>query len=335
MSLPPDEFDRQRAEHTALSRELDDLRIELSTAIEHGDAIESQLADEIQERQILEAHLRTMMDDLERKNRETEAAYAKLNQANAQIIESIDYARKIQNAHLPDLEVLKDEVADIAVYWEPLDVVGGDYYWVERMGGQCAILMADCTGHGVPGAFMTLVAASAIEHIFHNEGQMEPAAILTRLDGMVRTRLHQDRSDASSDDGMDAALCLWNRDARTLCYAGAYLPLFYSFNGHVQDVKPSRTSLGYRSSHLREPIRDHVFSVVPGMVFYLMTDGIVDQVGGPSRRMLGRKRMMDIIASCQHLPVAQQMTHIKEGLASYRGEERRRDDMTLIIFQPL
>ena len=324
-SLPNDKI---HDESSALRRELDDLKIELSTAIEHGDAIEAQLDMEIRERRALEGHLRQTMADLARKNDEAE-------QANDRILEGINYASKILGAMLPDTAILGDAIKDIAVSCEPFQVVGGDCYWFERNAERSTIFIADCTGHGVPGAFMSLITTSAIGQICQARETFSPSNVLVQLDAMVRSRLHQDRPDTSSDDGLDAALCVWNTKSKVLSYAGAYIPLFYAYNGNVRFVSANRSSLGYRTARLRGPIDNHDIAVEPGMVFYLFTDGVLDQVGGKNRRLLGRKGLMEMIASHQHLPISEQMSRLLGDLADYRGKERQRDDMTLIIFQPI
>ena len=135
---------------------------------------------------------------------ELEQAHDRLERANRQVIESIGYARRIQDSVLPDRNALAGAGVEVAVLWEPLHVVGGDYFWLEEIDGLCVIAEADCTGHGVPGAFLTLIVATALDRLLHERGLRAPAAILAGLDAMVRTQLRQDGRGAGRGSGQPA-----------------------------------------------------------------------------------------------------------------------------------
>lgn len=285
---------------------------------------------------------------LARKQAETESALSRLDtthreldKANRLLVESLRYARRIQTALLPDKDALRDSVAEIHVCWEPLDVVGGDYFWLERLEDDlCLVMIIDCTGHGVPGALMTMIVASALDRILHERNLRQPAEILVGLDEMVRAQLRQDQPGSDdlsleSDDGLDAGLCLYDRRAGSVTFAGAGVPLYYSQGGAIQYIKGNRWSLGYRSCPPSGSFDAHRIQVEPGMSFYLLTDGIPDHMGGRPKRLLGRRRLMNIIHSGQGQPMAEQLSHIQTALEEYRGPEPRRDDMTLIGFTPI
>ena len=321
-----------------LTRSLDELLTAFQQGLDQRNRAEADLRELTG---VLEQRVADRTADLKRKQEETEQALARLEQthgelekANRQVMESIHYARRIQTATLPDTGALGDAVDDIAVLWEPLQAVGGDWYWLERRGGRCLIAVADCTGHGVPGAFMTLVVASALDGILRQGTSLSPATILAELDRSVRARLRQDRDEADSDDGLDAAICLWDAGARTLTFAGANLPLLYYQDGEVHTVRGNRASLGYHSLPPREPFVEHEVPIEQGTGFYLLTDGATDQMGGDPPRLLGRRRLAARIAEHGHRPMAAQLTHIQQALADYRGDEHRRDDMTIVGFQP-
>ncbi|MAM74946.1 MAG: serine phosphatase RsbU, regulator of sigma subunit, partial [Tistrella sp.] len=218
-----------------------------------------------------------------------------LETANRQVMESIRYARRIQEGILPDPAVLSPAMTDIALLWEPLDVVGGDYCWMERRDGKCLILLADCTGHGVPGAFMTLVVASELKAILDVASMPAPDLILAELDRRLRARLRQDRPDPgghdASDDGVDAAVCIYDEAAGTVAFAGAGLSLTVVGPDGVSSITGVRRSLGYRTLPPPGRIPVHLHQVRPGESFHLWTDGVTDHVGGPSRRLFGRRRM--------------------------------------------
>lgn len=273
--------------------------------------------------------------EAERAFAQLDRTHSELEKANRMVLESIQYARRIQSAMLPDKQALGDAVRDIYVWWEPLHVVGGDYFWLERFDSRSLLVVADCTGHGVPGAFITLVVASALDRILHEQKQHDPAAILGALDEMVRVRLRQDRPESESDDGLDAAVCLWNAAARTVTFAGAGLPLIYAEDGNIHEIRGSRTSLAYSSTRQARKFANQVVEVKPGMTFYMLTDGVSDHMGGKPKRLLGRKRLAAILQAHQGKPMSEQVLAIQQALDAYRGQEPRRDDTTLLGFRPL
>lgn len=302
-------------------------------------ALTAELEQRVQDRT---RKLQDAMEEVAAEKEETEAAYARLNdthreleRANRLVVESIRYARRIQTAMLPDKSALGDAVKEIHVCWEPLHLVGGDYFWLERFGRQSLIVVVDCTGHGVPGAFITLVVASALDRILHERDLRSPAEILTALDEMVRARLRQDGDEPESDDGLDASICLWDERDQSVTFSGAGLPLIYVADGEAHEIKGNRSGLGYYSLVPRKPFEDHRVPVKPGMSFYQLTDGIPDHMGGEPRRLLGRRRVRRLIARNAHLPMAEQIRLVEAELERYRGPEPRRDDMTLVGFRPL
>ncbi len=281
------------------------------------------------------AKVRRMHKVIQNEKQALEETHAKLDRTNSLLMESIRYARKIQEASLPDKHALDGAIDDIFVCWEPLHVVGGDYFWLEKNGPFCIIVAADCTGHGVPGAFMTMIAASALHRAIKDLKMTSPADILTTIDETVRQKLRQDYPDTTSDDGLDCAICIYNTHTKILTYSGANLPLLYIENGELNELKPTRASLGYKSIKPKEPFIDSMLQVKQGMSFYMLTDGIPDHMGQETRRLLGKKRLGGIILENQHLSMIEQMQKIEAALDNYRGNEPRRDDMTLIGFKPI
>lgn len=278
-------------------------------------------------------HTRLQQVLLQKEKEALDETLKKLDRANSLVMESIGYARKIQEASLPDKHALDGSVADIFVCWEPLHVVGGDYFWIEKIENKCFIIVIDCTGHGVPGAFMTMVASAALHRALHDLKMSDPAELLLAIDERVRVKLRQDYPDTDSDDGLDCAICVYDLEAKTIEYSGANLPLLYVKNGLLTEVKPTRASLGYRSIKPKNPFEKHTIKVEDEMSFYMLTDGIPDHMGGEPRRLLGRKRLGDIILENQGLDMNEQMKHIETALEEYRAGEPRRDDMTLIGFK--
>lgn len=290
----------------------------------------------------LERRVTERTQELAREKEGVERALAQLNLANTElekanrdINDGIRYASRIQTALLPDQGALAGVVDELAVGWQPLDMVGGDYYWAGAFESKGVIAVMDCTGHGVPGAFMTAVVASSFSRILHHHGHDDPAEMLTQLNRLVKTALRQDRDSAVSNDGLDAAICVVDRANATLTFAGANLPLLVAENGELRQVRGDRMSLGYLDSPEDYRFSAHRMDIRPGSAFYLYTDGVTDQVGGDTKRLFGRRRLQDVLAGMADRPVTDQMDALFQKLGQWRGEERRRDDMTFVAFRPL
>lgn len=276
------------------------------------------------------------LEELHAAHDELSTTYAKLDKTNSLLSDSINYARKIQESLLPNPASLADQVADIAVCWQPLQVVSGDYFWLQQIEGRCVVVVADCTGHGVPGAFLTMVFATALEQILRERRPLTPAAMLTDIDQMVRARLRQDYPDAPSDDGLEAAVCIFDRSTATLEYAGAGIPLLIvPAEGDASELKADRAALGYGSIRPKTAFCEHTVEITPGTAYYLFTDGAPDHMGGSPLRLLGRKRLAAVIAAHRQVSLSEQLMAVCSYLENYRGAQVRRDDMTIVAFRPL
>lgn len=252
----------------------------------------------------------------------------KLERANKLVVDSINYASRIQTALLPALDPQRG-IGDIAVIWEPRDIVGGDYFWVGELDGRTILMLVDCTGHGVPGAFMTMIVASVLDRVLADNRQGDPAAMLKMIDGLVRTLLRQDRDEGTSDDGLDAAICVYDPDTRELRFAGAMIPLIAIEDGKATIVKGDRQSLGYRTAGNDLPFTTRSMFVAPNTAIYLASDGVIDQFA-PNGPLFGRRRLIETLLANTHLPLPAQMDAIRERLNAHRGGEACPDDVTLL-----
>ncbi|WP_264049598.1 PP2C family protein-serine/threonine phosphatase [Methylobacterium flocculans] len=276
-------------------------------------------------------------DEAKQLLQQLEQAHGKLAEANRLVMESIGYARRIQSSVLPERTALDGTGLEVAVLYEPLHLVGGDYFWLEEVDGLGILVVADCTGHGVPGAFLTLIVATALDRLLHERALRDPVAILTALDGMVRTQLRQDGRGSESDDGLDCGICVWDPARAELRFAGAGTALTILDGADVTRIRGGRRGLGYPQRPGERMAADEtILRVAPGQSFYLMTDGITDQMGGtgPSRRLLGHRGVTDILGDGPDAPLSEQVARLDAALADYRSGEPRRDDMTLVAFRP-
>ncbi len=282
----------------------------------------------------LEQRVRDRTAELEREKEVVERANAELEKANRFISDGIRYASRIQTALLPDAATLDGAVAEIAVGWRPFDIVGGDYYWTGKFGDKVVIAVMDCTGHGVPGAFMTAVVSSILARILHHHGHDDPAVILALLNFLVKSALRQDRADAPANDGLDAAICVLDCSHHTMSFAGANLPLLIWSGSEMRVIRGDRCSLGYRDSPSDAVFTRHEVPMKAGDTFYLYTDGLVDHMGGPTKRLFGRRRLLEALSGMAHLPLEEQKEKLFTVLENWRGGQSWRDDMTFVAFRP-
>ncbi|HUW36639.1 MAG TPA: SpoIIE family protein phosphatase [Rhodocyclaceae bacterium] len=267
---------------------------------------------------------------------------------NRLVMESIDYASVIQRSFLrPSQQALRASLPDHFLVWEPRDVVGGDYFHFQAFDEGFFFALFDCTGHGVPGAFMTLIVASFLENALNADNRRDPGAVLVEVNRRVKTALGQiadvhggdetgdEEMEHRSDDGMDAAFCWFDSARRELTYAGAHSPLLLRQAGEseVRLIEGDRLGVGYAATPLTQTWRNQSFTLAPGATVYLCTDGIVDQLGGPKRIAFGKKRLCQLLLTHGEQPMAAQKAVILDTLAAYQDDEPRRDDVSMFGFR--
>ncbi|ETR74023.1 MAG: hypothetical protein OMM_00496 [Candidatus Magnetoglobus multicellularis str. Araruama] len=254
---------------------------------------------------------------------------------NQKIMESIRYAKMIQSSLLPDHKLIEKLIPKSFFLYQPKDIVGGDIYFVEETDAGFVLAVIDCTGHGVPGAFMTMIACSALKRIVTNENISDPAMILQKLNVAVKTTLHQDTDHAVSDDGMDIGICSVQKEENQLIFAGAKLPLFYVLDNHIHLIKPDRQSIGYKESKhakMTFSFTNHIIDIQKDMTFYLATDGYQDQLGGTDLKRFGKNRLKNTFTQIQHLSVEQQKQYLHNTFHDFCGDNDVQDDCTIAGF---
>lgn len=273
-------------------------------------------------------------DITERKQREqAQRAREAAEAVNRALMDSIQYAKLIQASLLPNLTQIKTYLPNSFFLWQPRDVIGGDMFYSEAFADGFIIAVMDCTGHGVPGAFMTMIATTHLKRIINDEGCHEPALILKRLNFLVKTTLQQETEYARSDDGLEAAICQIKPQAKQLIFAGARLPLYYFEQGELQIIKGDKQSLGYKRSNLDFTFTTHTLGLEESShSFYLFTDGVIDQLGGEKRLPFGKKRFQNLLRTIHTLNFEQQSEHLLTVFDDYKGENERQDDLTIVGF---
>ena len=267
-----------------------------------------------------------------------QAAEEKASRLLNHLMDSVNYARHLQNSQLPRAERLTGRFVSFDVLWEPRDIIGGDLWWIssEKFSGAYTLAVTDSTGHGVPGAMLSLLVNNSLERIYANQPDLDPAQALMNLDALVRSGLNQDTDQGNSDDGCDAIILRIDRNAGRLAFAGAKLDVFrVEATGQVHRYRGSRVSLGYRQRPEAPDLpvtREIAFS--RGDLFLVVTDGFTDQPGGDpqSPRSMGYKRLEKCLAGLANASAESAIGAIRNAFAEWQGEQLRRDDVTALAF---
>jgi len=258
---------------------------------------------------------------------------------NRQIMQSIEYASVIQRAMLrTSQEALRTALPDAAIVWEPRDTVGGDFFLCAKADNGVFVAIADCTGHGVPGAFMTLISSSWLGQSLEREGPSDPAQLLGTLNRRIKQSLGQvDRANAAeqSDDGLDALLLWFNQRDRTITYAGARMPLHVLRAGadHVVTHESDRVGVGYLATPVDHRWQNRTVALAEGDLLLVSTDGLTDQIGGPRNIAFGKRRLRELVFESRERSAADLAHAIMRAHRAYQAQQRRRDDLTLFCLR--
>jgi len=246
---------------------------------------------------------------------------------------SIDYAARIQHSVLPPAENFDAVFKDHFIWWEPRDKVGGDMYWCRVWGDGMLVILADCTGHGVPGAFVTLLATGALDRAQDDVKEGDTAALIQRMHQLLRLSLGQQNKTGETDDGLELGACYINGELNSMDFVGARFSLFKIGGEGVDEIKGDKKGIGYRHIDPMVTFSTQTTAIKEGDTFYLTSDGIIDQIGGTKRCGFGKKRLKALLIENSKLPLADQKTEIMKTFIRYQGNERRRDDVSMIGFR--
>ena len=242
------------------------------------------------------------------------------------ITDSINYARKIQAAILPSMELFSEKL-DHFVLFKPRDIVSGDFYWVEEVDRQMIIIAADCTGHGVPGAFMSMLGVSLLNEIVLTEKVVRPNRILDALRIKVIEALKQ-KNESRIMDGMDMAVCNFHRERRLLLYSGAVNPLYLISQGELLQIRADNMPVAIHE--VMDPFSLHQVELKKGDTFYIFSDGFADQFGGPMQKKYMARNLRKFLLSIQERPMMEQGELLGAEFDTYRAGNEQVDDVLVI-----
>jgi len=257
-----------------------------------------------------------------------------LSEKNRRITESINYAKRIQHAILLRDDEIRKILPNSFIYFQPLNIVSGDFYWISKHNNKVVVAAIDCTGHGVPGAFMSLICNSILYETIMDKKILDPSEILSRLNKGIINLLRQDNDETSSMDGMELSLCVIDHQDSSIEFAGAMNPGFIVRQGKVEMLEADVQTIGGMNYFL-DKSKDAEFTTTKvqfenGMSLYLLSDGFTDQFGGPDNKKFNNKRFKQLLLDIQSLSMDEQKDAIDKALLDWKGNQDQIDDILII-----
>ncbi|MBA3704440.1 MAG: tetratricopeptide repeat protein [Bacteroidetes bacterium] len=248
---------------------------------------------------------------------------------NLQIVESINYSKQIQEAVLPSEKTFHAFFPDSFILYKPKAIVSGDFYWVAEKNNKIICAVVDCTGHGVPGAFMSLLGNNLLENIIKKNDITNPAFILDCLNEEITTVMKQDKERSTIKNGMDLALITIDKANGQLEYAGAHNPLYVLRNGELSELKADRMPIGSLNK-IAAGFTNHVMELKKDDMLYMFSDGFPDQIGGPERKKFFYKPFKELLCNIQQLALSDQKQKLDETITTWKAEYEQTDDILLV-----
>lgn len=268
-------------------------------------------------------------EEIENKSLEIEKQRDIVVKQKEEITDSIYYARRIQKAILPRDTYVEEIMPDHFILFRPRDIVSGDFYWIRKVGNKLITIAADCTGHGVPGAFMSMLGISFLNEIISEAHIPEAHEILNHLRSSVKSTLDQTGKADEAKDGMDVALCIVDFDKMELQYAGAYNPLYIYRREELMETKADKMPIGIYIKE-KESFTQHTFPIQKGDTFYIFSDGYVDQFGGENKRKFMAKPFKYLLSTIQDKSMLEQKEILEKNLDEWKGDLEQVDDIIVI-----
>lgn len=289
-----------------------------------------KMRDELGQRErVLEMKVAERTEEVVRQKEEVERQSRKVVELYKNVTDSIRYAKRLQESILPPDRRIKELLRDAFVYFRPKDIVSGDFYWMERVGDRVLFAAVDCTGHGVPGAFMSLVGHNGLNQAAKEGLGTRPSEVLKNLNRIAFEALHKDREQHLVRDGMDMALCSYDPVARILDYAGANSPLYVVRHGELFTFAPNKTAIG--SFDLNgATLTEHRIELRPNDMVYVFSDGYADQFGGPKGKKFLYRRFRELLVEISSQPTDRQRMLLHDAFNAWRGAHEQVDDILVM-----
>jgi len=252
-----------------------------------------------------------------------------ISEKKKEITDSIRYARRIQSALLPKEDLFKKIFTDYFIFYKPKDIVSGDFYWISVKGNKTIVAATDCTGHGVPGAFMSIMGMVFLNEIVNNQGILQPNKILDNLNRRIISSLGQNRKKGETSDRMDIALVSIDLGNYSLQYAGAFNSLFIIRNNCLHEIKGDRMLIGV-FNRKKKSFTNHEIEIKTNDSIYLFSDGYIDQFGWRSDKKFNMNNFREFLLSIQNVPMKAQKLLLENNLINWMGDMDQIDDILVI-----
>lgn len=268
---------------------------------------------------------------------EMQAQKEELMVKNKSITDSITYAKRIQEAIMPSESHFKRIIPDSFILYMPKDIVSGDFYWINETESKIFVAVIDCTGHGVPGAFMSIIGVELLRNITHTMGVLDAAQILNELnEGVISVfGVSTDNTHLTVKDGMDVSFCILDKQEGTLQYAGAFTCIYIVRENKIIEVKGDRFSVGMGSESIDTPFKNHLINVQPEDMVYMFTDGYIDQFGGSEGKKYKFRRFRHLLLNIHKYPLDVQRKLLHDSIIEWKGVHEQVDDILIIGIMPM
>ena len=274
-----------------------------------------------------------MLKEKEKANTEIARQKEELSIKNTNITDSINYAKRILDAMMPTTKALNKYISQSFILYLPKDIVSGDFFWISEKNGKVFIAVVDCTGHGIPGAFMSIIGLELLRNILYEQGEERPDRILQDLhEGVIKT--FGEDNDGLIKDGMDISFCVVDKNRRVMEYAGAIHPLYLVRDNNIFEIDGDRVSLGMKLQGEFQ-FKKHEIELEESDVVYIFSDGYTDQFGGPQGKKYKHRRFRHLILSIYKLNFTRQFNVFQNTFEQWKGEMEQVDDILVIGFKPL
>jgi PAS domain S-box-containing protein len=253
-----------------------------------------------------------------------------IRKKNKDITDSILYARTIQDAILVPKEEIAKQLSDFFILSKPKEIVSGDFYFYKETKNGVIIAAADCTGHGVPAGFLSMIGNAFLNEILGADDSLSPAKILDQLSEKIIKSLNQNRTDSESKDGMDIAVLRLDKENSSVQFAGAQNALYHIYNGNLNEIKADMFPVGINDTNTLTPFTNNTIKLNKGDALYIFSDGFHDQFGGPDGRKFMKKQMKELLLSIQDKKMSDQEKILDKTFTDWKGRTNQLDDVLVI-----
>ena len=278
---------------------------------------------------LLEQKVIARTEEVVKQKEEIELQSKELETLFKQVTDSIHYAKRIQEAILPPHNLVKEILPNSFVLFKPKDIVSGDFYWIDKKDDWSYFAAVDCTGHGVPGAFMSIVGYNLLKDILKNTESIAPSVIMDKMNDGVANTLHTNTSEKQTKDGMDMTLCALNYNTLELQFSGAFNPLFIIRNNELIQHKANKFPVGMFIGE-KQNFTNNVIQLQKGDMIYIFSDGYADQFGGPKGKKFMVGNFRTLLSSVSKLPIEEQKASLNQTIEDWQGSLEQVDDILII-----